>query len=113
MNNEKFTFEVFEECIKAICDNLDLQDSVNDATYHYNDTTKDLAQIIFPTNWIDSLVHLLEILTNDKNEWISYWLFELERGMDYHDGCVTEADGTIIPLKTPKDLWNLLKSEQN
>jgi hypothetical protein len=108
----KITYEEFEQSIKAICDCLDFQDSISEAVYRYNDTSKDDATLFLPTAWIDACINLLEILTDDiENNWIAYWLFEIERGKDYTDGCVTESDGSIIPLKTPKDLWNLLKSE--
>lgn len=61
---------------------------------------------------ISILENLLKTLTNDESDWISYWLWELNFGESYTDGCVTESDGTIIPLRTPEDLYNLIISEQ-
>lgn len=59
-----------------------------------------------------TVVDLLELATNDtENGWIAYWLYELNCGKDYKDGCVTKG-GENIPLKSQLDLWNLLVSEQ-
>lgn len=57
---------------------------------------------------IHFLVELLKKLTNDSNDWISYYCWEIDFGDKYYEGCVTEADGTPIPLKTPEDLYILI-----
>lgn len=57
---------------------------------------------------INYLTGLLKILTNDENDWISYYCWEIEFGEKYYDGCVTEVDDTPIPLRTPEDLWNII-----
>ena len=44
---------------------------------------------------------------NDKCDWISYWMWELNFGENWKPGTVTE-NGNDIPLKTIDDLWNLL-----
>lgn len=61
---------------------------------------------------INYLVSLLKILVNDENDWISYYCWEIDFGRNYHEGCVTEADDTPIPLSTPEDLWNLITSNK-
>lgn len=60
---------------------------------------------------IDKLYNLLRDLTNDKSDIIGYWLWELEFGERYEEGCVSEEDGTPIPLKTLDDVWNYLVDE--
>lgn len=60
---------------------------------------------------IDKLYNLLKDLTNDSSDIIGYWLWELEFGERYEEGCVTEEDGTPIPLKTLDDVWNYLVDE--
>ena len=57
------------------------------------------------------VVALLQYTTRDKNDWIPYWLYELDYGVDYRPGKVTAEDGTNIPLATPDDLYDLLASE--
>lgn len=63
---------------------------------------------IYPPMCTKTVTDLLEFIFNDKNQWISYWIFELDFGKKYEDGLVTQKDGTIIPLKTVEDLYNLL-----
>lgn len=45
----------------------------------------------------------------DFSDWIGYWMWELNKGADYKDGCVTDMDDNIIPLKTLSDLYDCIK----
>ena len=56
---------------------------------------------------IEHLIKLLAELTKDKSDWIGYYVYELDFGKEYIEGCVTQ-DEKNIPLKNPKDLWNLI-----
>jgi hypothetical protein len=57
---------------------------------------------------IEAVIVLLKEAVNDTDDWIDYFVWELDFGRDYKDGCVT-ADGKNIPLKTADDLWDILK----
>lgn len=60
------------------------------------------------------LVDLLKIVMNDlESDWIDYFMYELDFGKRYVEGCITEADGTSIKLATPEDLYDLLVKEFN
>ena len=59
---------------------------------------------------ISLLADILKEAMNDKYDYISYYLWEIDFGNEYYDGCITEADGTSIPLKTAEDLYNLITS---
>ena len=63
---------------------------------------------IFPPLCTETVIDLLEFIFDDKNQWISYWIWELSFGADYEDGDVQNPDGSIIPLKTTEDLYDLL-----
>lgn len=63
---------------------------------------------IYPPMCTATVIDLLEFIFNDENQWISYWIFELDFGKDYEDGWVTQKDETVIPLKTVEDLYDLL-----
>lgn len=63
---------------------------------------------IYPPLCTETVIDLLEFIFNDKNQWINYWIFELDFGKNYEDGLVTQKDGTIIPLKAVEDLYDLL-----
>lgn len=53
------------------------------------------------------VVELLEDMFNDS-DYISWWLYDLEYGRDYKDGCIQDADGKIIDLSTPEKLYDFL-----
>lgn len=57
----------------------------------------------------EQLIKLLKVLTNDnhKDSWIEYFIWELDFGRLYKDGCVTILDKKVS-LKTASDLWDLL-----
>lgn len=57
------------------------------------------------------VIFLLTKAMQDKNEWISYFVYELDFGKDYEYGSVTqEIDGQIcnVDISTPEKLYNLL-----
>lgn len=81
----------------------------------YNDLCREMnfecCEIRFPS-LIDDCVALLTTIMNDREcEWISYWVFELDCGKKYEPGTVKEADGSVIPLATIEDLYQLLISK--
>jgi len=53
------------------------------------------------------MIKLLQELTNDENDWIDYYIWELEFGDKYKDGCV-KINNENIPLRKSEDLWNLI-----
>ena len=60
----------------------------------------------------DGLEHVVinllqEIMKDKENDWIGYYIYELDFGKEYKDGMV-EENNTIIKLKTYTDLYNLL-----
>ena len=58
-----------------------------------------------PFNW--SPIKLLKAIFHDEEDWIDYWVYELDYGKDYQDGDVIQ-NGKNIPLKTIEDLYNFL-----
>lgn len=55
----------------------------------------------------NEITKYLKAQFDDKYDWISYWMWELNFGENWKPGTVTE-NGNDIPLKTIDDLWNLL-----
>lgn len=53
------------------------------------------------------VINLLEIMFDDGDT-ISWWVYDLEYGKKYEDGCITEKDGTIIDLSTAEKLYDYL-----
>ena len=63
---------------------------------------------IFPPLCTETVIDLLEFIFDDKNQWIRYWVLELDFGKYYEDGDAKYTDGSNIPLKTVEDLYDLL-----
>ena len=52
---------------------------------------------------------MLRDITHDENDWIGYYIYELDWGEKYEDGMITDEFGNIVPLRTYDDLINLLE----
>lgn len=52
------------------------------------------------------VVELLENMFD--TDIISWWLYELEYGRKYEEGCIQDADGSNINLSTPEKLYDYL-----
>lgn len=78
-------------------------------------------QVILPNDftsgyvnrWVqEQLIKVLKVATNDnhKDSWIEYFIYELDFGSRYKDGCV-KISGKDFKLQTASDLWDLLHLE--
>jgi hypothetical protein len=91
----------FEGYINKLKESTDRIDTLSKAIR--SDVLYDITDHMF-----DMIVDILEICFNDKGKWIEYWVFELDFGNKYKDGMIKNGK-TTIPLKTVKDLYDLLK----
>ena len=66
---------------------------------------------IIPSYFEQLILELLEAGMNDKYEWISYYLYELDYGHNFKMGDVTEEDGTNIDISTPEKLYDFIVEE--
>lgn len=100
MNRELFT-EVIEEIKKT----YDYQEGLN-RYFEKNDVDGYLYQ----PDCICAIMKLLHYIfgEKDKNEWISYFCFELNFGRKYKEGSVLDENGKNIPLETVDDLYDIL-----
>lgn len=104
---EKTEFMKHMDHIMAI---MDMQDDIGDiGRGKYG--TQFMFELTFPT-LIDDVIELLEAATNDEDDNIQYFLFELDCGRQWKPGMVVTADGTDIPMKTLDDLWNILVEDE-
>ena len=103
----KITYEYFKKHMDAIVRCMQFQDDIISLVSAYNKGSHDECELMLPM-LVDNVADLLALAMHDEGDWISYWLFELDCGKEYHDGCVTKADGSIVKLKTIEDLWNCL-----
>lgn len=56
------------------------------------------------------VVKLLEKLMQDRGGNISYFIYELDFGREYREGCVSDNNGNI-DISTPEKLYDLLMAE--
>lgn len=101
------SFEKFKEYIDKYKELLDKEERLDDALKAFSldfggFNIEDMHEL-FPK--------MLAELTRDKDDWIGYFIYELNWGRDWTENSVTEMDGTPIKLQTIEDLYNLLESE--
>ena len=53
------------------------------------------------------VVKLLENMFNDTDI-ISWWIYELDYGRKYEEGCIQDCDGKIIDIPTAEKLYDYL-----
>ena len=105
-------FEMYINRIKAM---NDFQDDIHNVCYKFCQSNRmgEEAEIWMPTmvcTVVDLLGRIIGTDADLASEWISYWLWELNFGESYEDGCVEDANGENIKLKTVEDLYNFLLS---
>lgn len=105
-------FEQFKKHIEDIQRLSIFQDNVYSLICKYNKESYDEVEITLPTLEANVL-SLLKMIMNDKYDWIDYWMYELDFGRKYHDGCVTDNQGNSIKLATIEDLWNLITEDNS
>lgn len=104
--NMLISYEDFERHINDIRRIQKLQLTIGNAFDRYNQESNDCADVYFPS-LESNLVELLGVVTDDKDKWIDYWVYELYCGERFEIGRVTIDDKPVM-LKTPQDLWDLL-----
>lgn len=107
--------DLFVETINFIKERNEFEIKLNDMlTEEYNDC------VFYPSDkWLNKVVQLLSAGFDYEEEvisdWIYYFMFELDFGEKWKEGCVTETktvDGkdveVDVPLSTPEDLYDML-----
>ena len=90
--------------------------SVNDFVEETNDKARKLKDAIesdFYNTMSLSISHESIVVTLLENMFscgdiISWWIYDLEYGTKYKDGCITEQDGSIIDVSTVEKLYDYL-----
>ena len=59
------------------------------------------------------LIKLLVACMNDKGDWIEYFIYDLDYGKNYKEGCATHEDNAPIDLSTTDKLYDFLLNEIN
>lgn len=99
--------EIFVQVIEDVKKKCDYQSELND---FYKSHGAD--GYIFQPDCSESVLLLLENIFDDKDNWISYFCFELDFGQNWKEGMITSKHGDDIPLSTTEELYNLLTDNQ-
>lgn len=106
------TKEQFVKIINRLRDYNDLQDKIQDLFRDNIDNQEmdfmNAGSICVGHETI--VVKLLENMFNERRT-LSWWIYELDYGRKYKEGCISEANGTIIDLSTPEKLYEYLIKE--
>lgn len=95
------TFEEFEKYIKTI-------KKYSESDNKLGKILKSESFITYSYDAVNAITKLLEYAMNDsKNQWIEYWLWELDFGKENYRMKI-EENGVEIPLTTIRDLYNML-----
>ena len=98
------TFTDFEKYMEAVHKDYRWMDLVTDALN---------SDVLYEN--LESQYFLLDLMTDifeDKEDWIGYYVFELNWGKEYEPGKVKDEDGNDIPLATLEDLYNILTKKK-
>lgn len=96
-------FEEFEKLILAMQENDRKHDQLNTAL---SEVCID-SILYFPT-LKQEILDYLNYAFGDKNDWIGYYICELDYGKEWEPGFVTDQDGSDIKLQTIEELYALL-----
>ena len=61
---------------------------------------------------VSSFICFLNSLFDDENDWIEYYMYELDFGKDWTEGCITEKDGEVVYLRDAGELYDFLLKNQ-
>lgn len=104
------TKELYIRCVESI----KKFNSFEEDLYKITDGGISFSKLDVISEVVQNLESLLEYCTKDKVDTIgsnlSYFLYDLDGGEEYHSGCITE-NGKEIKLSTVEDLWNFIKKE--
>ena len=101
---------------------IDKLRKVNDFVNEVNDKAREIREQV-NNDWFDgnnlfishenTVIELLESIFNDTED-ISWWVYELDYGRKYQDGCIKDGQGNNIDLSTSEKLYDyLIKNGEN
>jgi len=64
--------------------------------------------IMYSSKAIGVILDLLKYIFNDEDEWIQYFIYELDFGERWTPESCFNFDDSVIKLKTTKDLYDFL-----
>ena len=103
MNKNKFIY-IMNQIRKA----RDFERNLRKAYVEYNGAEFFSYGLFVDPAYEDIILSLLEDIMNDHDEWIRYWVDELDCGDNWKPGMIKDVNGKDANLSTVNDLWNFL-----
>lgn len=100
--------EEFVDAIKEIKSISDYHEDLNEFFRKHNVD----GYVYQPDGTVTSLKLLHKIFEKaDKDDWIDYFVYELNFGKNYEDGCVKDKNGSHIAMSNAEELYDFLLKE--
>ncbi len=86
---------------------------LNDTYDAINEVAKELEMFsLYSIEYEAIILDILKTVFKDKNDWIGYFIFELDFGRKYEDGMI-EFDDIPIPMRNAGELYDVLIENMN
>ena len=100
--------EKFISILKEMEELHTLENTINECSRKCsNDVVSNFGEFPYLTCQDNMIVDLLGLIFKDEDT-ISWWIYELDFGKLYKEGCMTEVDGTPIDVSTADRLYDFL-----
>lgn len=103
------TYEEFNRYIESIKMVQDVENKLMGISSDVRAKSKSEFVLYYPS-LITEVIELLGKIVGDKNNWIDYYIWDLDFGKQSDFLQVNDADGNTIPLNTTKDLWDIINT---
>ena len=104
-----FSKEQFVKVINRLKAANDLQNDVQNLMHEAQDNIDNdfMNAASLMINHEDTVVHLLQIIMDDEDDDIPYFIYDLNYGRDYEPGCITSG-GKNIDFSTAEAVYDYL-----
>lgn len=74
----------------------------------YREAGVDCFDMLLGGKYENLAIKILSEAMEDKDDWIGYWMYEIDCGSKAKKDSAQNSNGKPIPIKTIDDLWNIL-----
>ena len=98
--------KTFHKWMDRLVEAGEIVDTISECDYFSDKLVESLCRVF------DLPIDLVSDLMGDTDGWISFWLFELERGKKFDEGSIVDRDGKPVSVKTIDDLYDRIMEEK-
>jgi hypothetical protein len=105
------TKKQFCQHIKSLCEISEFAGKLEAVLNEFSD--REMPSFVSLTKLEVLIYNVIRDSIEDEDDWIGYWLWELNQGKDAKK-CSVKIGGKCVPIKTPENLYDLIiKSKKN